>query len=66
MSEEKKEAVKKKAAKVDSYSFIGKGRFDILGVDIINGFKLVKEIKENKNFMKRFNHALKIGVIKKD
>ena len=66
MSQENKEPAKKPAAKGDSYSFIGKGKFMILGVEIVDGFKLVKELKDNEAFMKRFNHALKIGVVKKD
>ena len=61
MSEEKKAPSKKE----ESFYFIGKGKFNILGVEIVNGFKLVKELKDNGEFMKRLNHALKIGVIKK-
>ena len=39
--------------------------FSILGAKIENGFKLSKEQKENELFMKKFNHAIEIGYIKK-
>tara|TARA_R100000655_G_scaffold15789_3_gene34805 strand:+ start:10408 stop:10596 length:189 start_codon:yes stop_codon:yes gene_type:complete len=54
---------KNSTSKVESYSFIGKENFHILGVKIANNFKLEKKLKDNEAFMKRFNHALKIGVV---
>jgi len=48
-----------------TYSTICKGKFEILGVEIVDGFKLDSKLKENEKFMKRFNHAISIGVIKK-
>ena len=68
MSEEnkEKEPTKKASPKAVKYSAICGARFEILGVKIVNGFSLTKELKDNKEFMQRFNHAVKIGVIVKD
>jgi len=38
--------------------------FEIMGVSIKAGFSLNKSLIENEKFMKRFNRAIEIGVIK--
>lgn len=62
----KKPEVKKPGPKAATYSTICKGYFHILGVEIFDGFKLDAKNKANKDFMKRFEHGIKIGIIKKD